>query len=265
MKHFLALACAFFLLVPTAAHAQTPRGVAHPWHEVDPAYDGKLTFRAVIEIPRGSKNKYEVDKPTGLLKLDRVLRSDEGYPLDYGLIPRSYGDDHDPLDVLVLTSHPVDPLTIVPSRAIGVMKMVDQGEGDDKIIAVNTGDPVYGNLTDISQLPQAKLDEIQHFFATYKIREGKKVEVQTPTGPDEAQKVLARAFEDYKTLTAPRGLFSTFTDALDRVGSFFKDSIAKLTTTDAAPERVDTRGAAGLLEERIAESAAEPGAERDGR
>ncbi len=205
--------------------------------------------------------------------LDRVLRSDDGYPLDYGFIPRTYGDDHDPLDVLVLTSHPVDPLTIVPVRAIGVMKMIDNGEGDDKIIAVNTGDPIYGKLTNISELPKEKLEEITHFFSTYKIREGKTVTVETPTGPDAAAKVLAQAFEDYKTLQATQatekkggGLFSSLSDAFERVGSFIKDSIAKLTTSDAAPEtRVDTRGAAGLLEERISEGAAEPSAERDGR
>jgi inorganic pyrophosphatase len=276
MKRLHALTLAVFLFLPAAAHAQV-RGVAHPWHEVDAAYDGKLTFNAVIEIPRGSKNKYEVDKPTGLLRLDRVLRSDDGYPLDYGLIPGTYGDDHDPLDVLVLTSHPVDPLTIVPVRAIGVMKMIDNGEGDDKIIAVNTGDPIYGKLTDISELPPEKLKEITHFFSTYKIREGKKVTVETPTGPDEAEKVLAQAFKDYKTLLETQakereakenkgGFFSAVTDAFERVGTFFKDSFARLTTNEAAPEtRVETRGAAGLLSERIAEGAAEPSAERDGR
>src|SRR5512141_352181 len=117
----------------------------HPWHDVDPGSSAPAFVRAIIEIPKGSKGKYELDKDSGLLKVDRVLFSSVHYPANYGFIPRTYCDDHDPLDVLVLGQEPVVPLAIMRAKAIGVMKMTDQGEEDDKIIAVHADDPEYSH------------------------------------------------------------------------------------------------------------------------
>lgn len=261
-RSFAQIFAALMVLVPAVASAQP---VAHPWHQVDPSYDGKNSFRAIIEIPRGSRNKYEVDKPTGLLRLDRVISTKEGYPLDYGFIPKSYAGDHDPLDVLVVSSgEPVESLAIVPVRAIGVMKMHDQGEQDDKVICVNTGDPVYGKLTDISQVPPAKLDEITHFFSTYKAREGKKVEIEKPEGPAEARRIVARSFLDYDKLRASQGLLGKVKGFLGEAASLFRRVFARAETR-VANRRVETRGMTGLLDAEIEQAAADPGAARDGR
>ena len=129
--------------------------MAHPWHDLPNNPDtADAWFNVVIEIPRGSKVKYELDKPTGLLRVDRVLYSSVIYPANYGFVPRSYCDDGDPLDVLVLGHEPVVPMCIMQARAIGLMRMEDEGEGDDKIIAVHVNDPSFNEYTDIGQLPQ---------------------------------------------------------------------------------------------------------------
>ncbi len=173
----------------------------HPWHDiyVDDALISKA-FPVVIEVPKGSKNKYELDKETGLLKLDRVLYSAVHYPADYGFIPRSFCDDGDPLDALVLSQEPVFPLTIVQARAIGVMRMRDDKGIDDKIIAVSTLDPAYADYTDHAQLPKHLEREIRRFFQDYKVLEQKQVVVEDFIGPDEALKIIHEALELYRKL-----------------------------------------------------------------
>ncbi|MEZ0227509.1 MAG: inorganic diphosphatase [Planctomycetota bacterium] len=172
----------------------------NPWHDVDPHYDGALSFRALIEIPKDSKNKYELDKESGLLMIDRILYSSVMYPASYGFIPRSYADDGDPLDVLVLAQEPIHPLTIVRCRAIGVMGMLDGGKADDKIIAVHVGDPEYASYEDVKDLPPHRMKEIARFFEDYKTLEKKRVTVKKPKGRAAAKKIIKQAFVDYEGL-----------------------------------------------------------------
>ena len=172
----------------------------NPWHDVDPHFDGKLSFRGLIEIPRGTKNKYELDKESGMLKLDRILWSSVVYPASYGFIPRSFADDGDPLDVLVLAQEPILPLTIVACRAIGVMRMIDQGKADDKIIAVHVADPEYNAYHDLGDMPPHKMKEIVRFFEDYKILENKKVRVKALQGKVVAAKIVRQSFVDYEKL-----------------------------------------------------------------
>lgn len=174
--------------------------MSHPWHDI--AVDVSTIeagFPSVIEIPRGSKNKYELDKESGLLKLDRVLYSSVHYPADYGFIPRTFCDDGDPLDVLVLGQEPVYPLTLVQARAIGVMRMRDDKGGDDKIIAVSLHDPAYNGYTHYEQLPQHVMREMKRFFMDYKVAEGKQVVIDDPLGPDRAIEIILEALELYAT------------------------------------------------------------------
>ena len=152
--------------------------MAHPWHDLPNTEENAATcVNVVIEIPKGSRVKYELDKPTGLLRVDRMLYSAVHYPANYGFIPRTYCDDKDPLDVLVL-GEPVVPAAIMEVRPIGMIRMIDQGEGDDKIIAVHINDPATNVYTDIDQLPQHIFKEITRFFMDYKILEGKEVRVE---------------------------------------------------------------------------------------
>lgn len=173
----------------------------HPWHDgyVDDALVG-AAFPVIIEIPKGSKNKYELDKQTGLLRLDRVLYSAVHYPADYGFIPRTFCDDGDPLDALVLGQEPVYPLTIVEARAIGVMRMRDERGIDDKIVAVSVNDPAYADFTDQAQLPPHVLRELQRFFEDYKVLEHKQVVVEDLLGPDQAVQIIRDALELYRRL-----------------------------------------------------------------
>lgn len=173
--------------------------MAHPWHELPNHPDhASEYFNVVIEIPRGSKVKYELDKPTGMMRVDRVLYSAVFYPCNYGFLPRSYCEDGDPLDVLVLGDEPVIPAAILQARAIGVMRMRDQGKMDDKVIAVHVNDPGVSGYTDISELQQHKLSEIQRFFMDYKVLEHKTVEVDNILGRKEALQSVVESFELYR-------------------------------------------------------------------
>jgi inorganic pyrophosphatase len=173
----------------------------HPWHDtyVDDAVVA-AAFPVIIEIPKGSTNKYELDKETGLLRLDRVLYSAVYYPADYGFIPRTYCDDGDPLDVLVLGQEPVYPLTIVEARAVGVMRMRDEKGIDDKIVAVSVRDPSFADFRDKSQLPPHVLRQVRRFFEDYKVLENKQVVVEEMVGPAEAVTIIADALELYRKL-----------------------------------------------------------------
>jgi inorganic pyrophosphatase len=173
----------------------------HPWH--DSYVDDSLVesgFPVVIEVPKGSKNKYELDKETGLLRLDRVLYSAVHYPADYGFIPRTYCDDGDPLDALVLGQEPVQPLTLVEARAIGVVRMRDEKGLDDKIVAVSVRDPAFAEYTDKSQIPAHQLREIRRFFEDYKVLEHKQVVVEEMLGPSDAFRIIREALDMYRQL-----------------------------------------------------------------
>jgi len=172
--------------------------VLHPWHGVDPGEQAPRIVNAVIEISQGSREKYEIDKPSGLLRLDRVIYSSFYYPMNYGFIPRTYGDDKDPLDILVITSLPVQPLTIMDAKIIGVMQMVDSGDADDKIIAVAANDPSVNHYNNIEELPKHFFDELRHFFEEYKKLENKTVIVEEFGDKATALKIIADAIELYK-------------------------------------------------------------------
>jgi inorganic pyrophosphatase len=173
----------------------------HPWHDsyVDETVIA-TAFPVVIEIPKGSKNKYELDKETGLLKLDRVLYSAVYYPADYGFIPRTFCDDGDPLDVLVLGQEPVFPLTLVQARAIGVMRMRDDKGIDDKIVAVSVHDPSFADYTHKDQLPAHVLRQVRRFFEDYKVLEQKQVIIEDMLGPEDAVRIISEALELYRKL-----------------------------------------------------------------
>lgn len=168
------------------------------WHDIDEERIKKDDFLAVIEIPKGCKNKYELDKKTGSLRLDRVLYTATHYPANYGFIPRTYAGDHDPLDVLVLCQEEIYPLTLVECYPIGVLRMTDSGEDDEKIIAIPKNDPFLNEYKDISEIPAQISAEIMHFFKVYKQLEGKKTTVDKMMGREEAEKTMQEALENYK-------------------------------------------------------------------
>ena len=170
----------------------------NPWHDIDPKRITPDRFFAVIEISSGSKNKYELDKKTGALRLDRVLYTATHYPANYGFIPRTYAGDHDPLDVLVLCQEEIYPLTLVECYPIGVLRMTDSGEDDEKIIAIPKKDPFLNEYRDISEIPAQTSAEIMHFFEVYKQLEGKVTSVDKMMGREEAEKIIQEALENYK-------------------------------------------------------------------
>lgn len=169
----------------------------NPWKDIDPKRVTPEDFLAYIEISKGSKNKYELDKETGLLRLDRILYTSTQYPHNYGFIPRTYAEDNDPLDVLLITSERIVPSTLVRGKPIGMIDMIDQGMRDVKILAVCPDDPFYQNYDDIHDLPDHIVQEITYFFETYKVLEGKETLVPGLKGRDEALKVIKGSIERY--------------------------------------------------------------------
>jgi inorganic pyrophosphatase len=172
----------------------------NPWHAVELGDQAPEIFNCIIEIPIGSTVKYELDKPTGLLRVDRVLFSAVHYPANYGFLPRTYCDDGDPLDVLVLGQEAVTPLCIMRAKAIGVMQMIDQNEEDDKIIAVHADDPEYRDYRDISELPEHRLKAVRRFFEDYKALELKQVKVERFMGRYDAINIIERSIKLYADL-----------------------------------------------------------------
>ena len=170
------------------------------WHDIKPERIQEEDFMAVIEIPKGSKNKYELDKETGVLMLDRILHTSTHYPANYGFIPRTYGDDRDPLDVLVLCSEPIAPMTLVRCYPIGVIRMLDQGRLDDKIICIPFSDPTYNEYSDINELPKHVFEEMSHFFQVYKALEGKQTAAGEVQDRAVAVEVIKKARNDYRAL-----------------------------------------------------------------
>ena len=168
------------------------------WHDISEDRIFPTDFISVVEISKGSKKKYELDKETGLIILDRVLYTSTHYPMNYGFIPRTLGDDGDPLDVLVLCTEALVPLTLVRCYPIGVMYMTDGGAGDEKIIAIPWADPTYQSYAEISNLPKHIFDEIRHFFTVYKDLEGKKTAVKEFGGAAEAIEVIQECIDRYK-------------------------------------------------------------------
>jgi inorganic pyrophosphatase len=174
--------------------------VLHAWHDVSPGKDVPRDFQAIIEIPLGSNVKYELDKPTGLLKVDRIIHSAVFYPANYGFIPQTLAEDDDPLDVLVLSQESVAPLTLVQARAIGVMTMVDAGKKDHKIIAVATRDPEFNSYREAEEIPQHRLLMVRRFFQDYKQLEGKAVEVDEIEPAEKAFSIMQDAQRRYSSM-----------------------------------------------------------------
>ncbi len=167
------------------------------WHDVSPKRISPDDFLCVIEISKGSKKKYELDKETGYIILDRILYTSTHYPANYGFIPRTLGDDNDPLDVLLLCAEPLEPLTLVRAYPIGVISMIDNGRNDEKIIAIPLNDPNYNQYKNIDELPSHIFEEMSHFFSVYKSLENKETAVNEVQGREEALKIISKAIDDY--------------------------------------------------------------------
>ena len=172
----------------------------NPWHDFNDERIKPKRFIAVIEIPKGSKNKYELDKESGLLRLDRILYTSTHYPANYGFIPRTLSEDGDPLDVLVLCQEKLEPLSIIECYPIGMITMIDENEADEKIVAIPVNDPFLNGYGDISELPQHQFNEIKHFFEVYKFLENKETRVDNIVGKQEAVDTIAKckiAYNEY--------------------------------------------------------------------
>ncbi|MBQ2765745.1 MAG: inorganic diphosphatase [Clostridia bacterium] len=167
------------------------------WHDISPKRINPEDFVCVVEISKGSKKKYELDKETGYIMLDRILYTSTHYPANYGFIPRTYGDDQDPLDVLLLCSEALEPLSLVRAYPIGVISMIDNGRNDEKIIAIPFSDPTYNHYTNIDQLPTHIFDEMRHFFRVYKNLENKETAVNEVADRDTAVQVIEAAINSY--------------------------------------------------------------------
>jgi inorganic pyrophosphatase len=173
--------------------------VLHPWHGAHYGDKAPAIVKALIEIPQGSRTKYEIDKPTGLLKLDRVIHSSFHYPVNYGFIPQTLGMDGDPLDILVLCSQSIQPLCLVEATVIGNMQMIDTGDKDDKIIAVASKDPSVNHITSIEALPRHFFNELKNFFEQYKVLEEKQVQIDNFQNKEDAYKVIHEAINYYQS------------------------------------------------------------------
>ena len=176
----------------------------NPWHDVSIGKNAPETVTGIIEIPRNCRAKYELDKDSGLLILDRVLYSSINYPSNYGFIPQTYCDDGDPLDILVLSQIDIVPMCLVEARPIGVMRMLDEGESDDKIMAVAVNDMSVGHMQDVSELPAHSILELRSFFEDYKKLENKEVIVEDFQGHEIAREVIEKSIVDYKNLMAKK-------------------------------------------------------------
>ena len=171
--------------------------MANVWHSISPKRINPTDFICVVEITKGSKKKYELDKESGFLMLDRILYTSTHYPANYGFIPRTYGDDGDPLDVLLICAEPIEPMTLVRAYPIGVISMVDNGRQDEKIIAIPFGDPNYNHYSDISELPTHIFDEMRHFFQVYKSLENKTTAVKEVRPREDAVRIIEEGIESY--------------------------------------------------------------------
>lgn len=172
--------------------------VKHPWHDAAVGDNPPEFVNGIIEIPKGSRAKYEIDKDSGLIKLDRVLYASMYFPLNYGFIPQTLGDDGDPLDIVVLTQVSVVPLCLIPSRVVGVMRMIDRGQADDKIIAVALQDVSVSDFNDVTALPEHLKTELKHFFENYKTLENKKVVVDEFQSKAKAMEVISHCIGLYQ-------------------------------------------------------------------
>jgi inorganic pyrophosphatase len=170
----------------------------NPWHHVAVGENQPGIVQAIVEIPQGSKAKYELDKDSGMLRLDRVLFSSVSYPHNYGFIPQTLGDDNDPLDIIVICQIAVDPLCIIEAKVIGVLRMIDNGEGDDKIIAVAKNDMSVNHINDVSELPPHLTVELQNFFEDYKKLENKVVVVEEFQNAEIAKEIVTKSIENYR-------------------------------------------------------------------
>lgn len=170
------------------------------WHDIAAKRIKPEDFVCVIEISKGSKTKYELDKETGFIMLDRILYTSTQYPANYGFIPKTYGEDEDPLDVLLLCTEPLAPLTLVRAYPIGVITMIDNGRCDDKIIAIPFSEPTYNQYQDISELPSHIFEEMKHFFQVYKNLENKNTAVNEVSGREKALEIIRKARADYKEI-----------------------------------------------------------------
>lgn len=168
------------------------------WHDIDSRRISPEDFEVCVEIESGSKVKYELDKETGFLRMDRILYTSTHYPANYGFIPRTYADDYDPLDVLIICTEPIQPLTLVRCYPIGVINMIDNGRNDEKIIAIPFSDPTHSCHKDISELPKHIFDEMRHFFSVYKALENKETAVNEVEGRERAVRIVSQAIESYK-------------------------------------------------------------------
>ncbi len=171
--------------------------MANIWHDISPQRITPEDFICVIEIPKGSKKKYELDKESGYIILDRILHTSTHYPANYGFIPRTYGDDNDPLDVLLLCSERLEPMTLVRAYPIGVINMIDNDRRDEKIIAIPFSDPTYNGYKDISDLPKHIFDEMKHFFEVYKNLENKRTAVDEVQGRNVAVEIIKTTIDNY--------------------------------------------------------------------
>lgn len=172
--------------------------VLHPWHGATYGNKAPNIVNAMIEIPQGSRTKYEIDKETGLLKLDRVIYSSFHYPVNYGFIPQTLGHDNDPLDILVLCSQSIQSLCLMEATVIGNMQMIDSGEKDDKIIAVASKDPSVNHITSMDELPRHFISELKNYFEQYKVLENKQVQIEEFQEKEIAYQIINEAIEFYK-------------------------------------------------------------------